>query len=478
MAASSTYSRGDVAVRLAAGLRVADWFRHVCLPPTTIARRQGRSWAHATIPCVGPEVPSGVRRLLEALRDAGGRPYLVGGAVRDALLGLPSQGSRHRGLRPSPPASQGGARPGRPRGRGRRGLHGLQGQRPRGGGRARWTSRSRGATPRPALATAASRSSGDPDLSLEEAARRRDFTINAMMFDPFAGALARSLRRPARPRSARPARGRPGDARRRSAARAARGAARGALRADGGRGDGAPLRVDAPGRAARGARLRRDREAAAQGAAPLDRAARSSREWGMLPAVAPELVPLDRHAPGSRVAPRRRRLDPHAAGGGPGRAAARRPRRAARARGDAGRRCVTISASRRRRACWTGGCARTATRRRDCRPQARCSTAGTSIACTATTSGPRCSASSAITSSPASSTTTASASRDGAIRRLARKCEPALLYRVARADCLGRTGDFPPVAMEWFLERVRAARRGGARRPTRSSRAATCWSWA
>jgi tRNA nucleotidyltransferase (CCA-adding enzyme) len=43
---------------------------------------------------------------------------------------------------------------------------------------------------------------------------------------------------------------------------------------------------------------------------------------------------------------------------------------------------------------------------------------------------------------------------DGAIRRLAGKCEPALLYRVARADCLGRTGDFAPVAMEWFLERV------------------------
>lgn len=45
---------------------------------------------------------------------------------------------------------------------------------------------------------------------------------------------------------------------------------------------------------------------------------------------------------------------------------------------------------------------------------------------------------------------------DGAIRRLARKCEPRLLYRVARADCLGRTGDFPPVAMEWFLERALA----------------------
>ena len=44
---------------------------------------------------------------------------------------------------------------------------------------------------------------------------------------------------------------------------------------------------------------------------------------------------------------------------------------------------------------------------------------------------------------------------DGAIRRLARKCEPALLFRVARADCLGRRGDFPPVAMDWFLEKAR-----------------------
>lgn len=44
---------------------------------------------------------------------------------------------------------------------------------------------------------------------------------------------------------------------------------------------------------------------------------------------------------------------------------------------------------------------------------------------------------------------------DGAIRRLASKCEPDLLYRVARADCLGRTGSFAPVAMEWFREKVR-----------------------
>lgn len=52
---------------------------------------------------------------------------------------------------------------------------------------------------------------------------------------------------------------------------------------------------------------------------------------------------------------------------------------------------------------------------------------------------------------------------DGAVRRLARRCEPDLLVRVARADCLGRTGDFPPVAMDWFAERVRAL--DVARRP-------------
>ena len=44
---------------------------------------------------------------------------------------------------------------------------------------------------------------------------------------------------------------------------------------------------------------------------------------------------------------------------------------------------------------------------------------------------------------------------DGAFRRLAQKVEPDLLWRVARADCLGRTGDFSTEAMDWFIARAR-----------------------
>ena len=51
---------------------------------------------------------------------------------------------------------------------------------------------------------------------------------------------------------------------------------------------------------------------------------------------------------------------------------------------------------------------------------------------------------------------------DGAFRRLARKCELDLLYRVAKADSLGRNADWIPrekwydaEAQEWFIERAR-----------------------
>jgi tRNA nucleotidyltransferase (CCA-adding enzyme) len=45
---------------------------------------------------------------------------------------------------------------------------------------------------------------------------------------------------------------------------------------------------------------------------------------------------------------------------------------------------------------------------------------------------------------------------DGAFRRLARRLEPELLYRVSRADCLGRTGNFSTEAQEWFITKVRS----------------------
>ena len=45
---------------------------------------------------------------------------------------------------------------------------------------------------------------------------------------------------------------------------------------------------------------------------------------------------------------------------------------------------------------------------------------------------------------------------DGAFRRLAQKVDLELLARLARADCLGRTGEFDCSAMDWFLERARA----------------------
>ena len=45
---------------------------------------------------------------------------------------------------------------------------------------------------------------------------------------------------------------------------------------------------------------------------------------------------------------------------------------------------------------------------------------------------------------------------DGAFRRLARKVDLELLARLAKADCLGRTGDFDCSAMDWFLARARA----------------------
>ena len=46
--------------------------------------------------------------------------------------------------------------------------------------------------------------------------------------------------------------------------------------------------------------------------------------------------------------------------------------------------------------------------------------------------------------------------RDGAFRRLAQKVDLELLVRFARADCQGRGGTFDCSAMDWFIERARS----------------------
>jgi tRNA nucleotidyltransferase (CCA-adding enzyme) len=45
---------------------------------------------------------------------------------------------------------------------------------------------------------------------------------------------------------------------------------------------------------------------------------------------------------------------------------------------------------------------------------------------------------------------------DGAFRRLAQKVDLELLALLAKADCTGRTGEFDCSAMDWFLDRARA----------------------
>jgi tRNA nucleotidyltransferase (CCA-adding enzyme) len=44
---------------------------------------------------------------------------------------------------------------------------------------------------------------------------------------------------------------------------------------------------------------------------------------------------------------------------------------------------------------------------------------------------------------------------DGAFRRLSQKANLELLARIAKSDCLGRTGGFDCSAMDWFLQRAR-----------------------
>ena len=72
---------------------------------------------------------------------------------------------------------------------------------------------------------------GDPTLSIADAARRRDFTINAIAWDPLSAEYLDLRRRPRRPKVRRPSRGRPRSVCRRQSSCFARNSNRGALRA-------------------------------------------------------------------------------------------------------------------------------------------------------------------------------------------------------------------------------------------------------
>ncbi len=131
------------------------------------------------------KVPSFVKELCRLIADAGGRAWLVGGSVRDLLLG--------KGL--GDPDLE---------------VYGLDWQRLRqilaGIGRVEWVGRRFGvfklwrdgacvdiALPRREYKTAPGHKGfdvrTDPHLDPETASKRRDFTINAMMLDPLTGDL-------------------------------------------------------------------------------------------------------------------------------------------------------------------------------------------------------------------------------------------------------------------------------------------------
>ena len=141
------------------------------------SRRRGPSDAGAAEAAPSRSARRGTRRSPAPCDAAGGR------ALDRRRLGARSaarprrQGSRPRGLRPAPARRSRRCSTGSAGQHRRRELHRLQ-------GRPASTCRCRGASRRPAAATRASRSIGDPTLSIEEAARRRDFTINAISWDP------------------------------------------------------------------------------------------------------------------------------------------------------------------------------------------------------------------------------------------------------------------------------------------------------
>jgi tRNA nucleotidyltransferase (CCA-adding enzyme) len=401
-------------------------------------------------------MPVGLTRLLASLREAGGRPYLVGGAVRDALLGLPLQDWDVEVFAlPAERLEAVLAASGKVDAVGQAfrvyklsGVEGVTGaldvSLPRRDSKLGPGHRGIGVT-------------GDPSLPVAEAARRRDFTINAMLLDPATGELvdpwggradleARRLRAvDAATFGDDPLR----------ALRALQFAARFELEADEAT---ARLCASMPLHELPAERVFGEVEKLLLKATRPSLGFALAREWGMLEQLAPELVPLastpqdpEWHPEGDVWTHTLQVIDEARAllGG----LEHDLPRQLA----------VMLGAL-----CHDLGKPAT-TRFEDGRLRSR---GHEEAGLPPTTSlldrwnvftrqgyDVRAQVLALVAQhlKPGQLYDDRERVSDGAIRRLARKCEPDLLYRVARADCVGRRpGRFEPVAMEWFLERVRA----------------------
>jgi tRNA nucleotidyltransferase (CCA-adding enzyme) len=403
------------------------------------------------------ELPAGLARLLDEVRAAGGRPYVVGGAMRDALLELPVEGQDYDVEVFSLGADEleaALARTGRVDAVGQSfrvfKLSGLEGV----AGAVDVSLPRRDSKVGPGHRGIAVE--GDPHLSVEEAARRRDFTMNALLWDPGTGELLdpcggqRDIERrllravDARTFGEDPLR----------ALRALQFAARFELEVDSAT---AELCAAMPLGELPAERVFGEIEKLLLQARRPSRGFALMKEWGMLPALVPELVPLEAtpqdpgwHPEGDVWVHTLQVLDESAAlvtdlGGD-------RPRALAVMLGslchDLGKPATTAVEDGRIRSRGheeAGLPPTTAVLDRwnvhtrlgyDVRAQTLALVAHHL--------------------KPGQLYDDRDRVSDGAIRRLARKVEPDLLYRVAKADCLGRKpGSFEPVAMDWFRERVR-----------------------
>jgi len=401
-------------------------------------------------------IPEGLRRVLEALREAGGRPYLVGGAVRDALLGLPLADFDVEvyGLAPERLGEVLGGL-GRVDAVGQafavHKLSGLEGVK----GAVDVSLPRRDSKAGPGHRGIAVQ--GDPNLPIEEAARRRDFTINAMLWEPRGGELldphggradlAARVLRAVDPRTLGedPLR----------ALRAVQLAARFELAVEPGT---AALCAALPLGELPAERVFREMEKLLLKAGRPSLGFALFQEWGMLPTVAPELGPLattpqdpEWHPEGDVWTHTLQVIDE--AAGLVADLGEDRPRALS----------VMLAAL-----CHDLGKPAT-TKLEDGRIRSR----GHEEAGVPPTLSlldrwnvhtllgydVRAQVMALVRDhlKPGELYKERERVGDGAIRRLARRCEPDLLYRVARADCLGRRpGRFEPVAMEWFRERARA----------------------